>query len=201
MLDIDYNTLNDEEIVYIAASGDNKATDFLLKKYSSMVLAISRSYFLIGADYDDVIQEGMIGLFKAIRDFKKGDTSFSTFAHICIKRQILTAVKSASRKKHLPLNSYVSLNKTIYDDEQETTLLNLLANNIDSTPEDILINKEGFNITKSNIFALLSSYEKTVLEKYLQGKSYCDIAAELGKTEKSIDNALQRIIKKIEKMV
>lgn len=200
-MDINFKSMCDEEIVELASNGNDAATDFLLDKYSSLVLSISRSYFLIGADYDDVIQEGMIGLFKAIRDYKKCDTSFSTFAHICVKRQILTAVKSASRKKHMPLNSYISLNKTIYEDEQETTLLNLLANNIEPGPEDILINKERFNITKNNIFALLSSYEKTVLEKYLQGKSYSDIASELDKTEKSIDNALQRIKKKIEKML
>ncbi len=196
-----FSNYTDEEIAVMASKGDSDATDFLLSKYSNMVLSITRSYFLIGADYDDVIQEGMIGLFKAIRDYKKNDTSFSTFAHMCIKRQIITAIKSATRKKHMPLNSYVSLNKTIYDDEQETTLLNLLSDNIEPSPEDILINKEGFTITRNNIFSVLSSYEKSVLEKYLQGMSYIDIAGELDKSEKSIDNALQRIKKKIEKLL
>ncbi len=197
----DFSNYTDEEIAVKASKGDSDATDFLLSKYSNMVLSITRSYFLIGADYDDVIQEGMIGLFKAIRDYKKNDTSFSTFAHMCIKRQIITAIKSATRKKHMPLNSYVSLNKTIYDDEQETTLLNLLSDNIEPSPEDILINKEGFTITRNNIFSVLSLYEKSVLEKYLQGMSYTDIAGELDKSEKSIDNALQRIKKKIEKLL
>ncbi len=201
MLNNAFSNFKDEEIAIMASKGDSDATDFLLSKYSNMVLSITRSYFLIGADYDDVIQEGMIGLFKAIRDYKKNDTSFSTFAHMCIKRQIITAIKSATRKKHMPLNSYVSLNKTIYDDEQETTLLNLLANNIEPSPEDILINKEGLDITINNIFSILSIYEKSVLQKYLQGMSYTDIANELNKSEKSIDNALQRIKNKIEKLL
>lgn len=201
MKNIDFGNFTDEEIAVMASKGDSDATDYLLSKYSSLVLSITRSYFLIGADYDDVIQEGMIGLFKAIRDYKINDSSFSTFAHMCIKRQIITAIKSATRKKHMPLNSYVSLNKTIYDDEQETTLLNLLSDNIEPSPEDILINKEGFNVTKNNIFSVLSSYEKAVLEKYLQGMSYADIAGELNKPEKSIDNALQRIKRKIEKLL
>ena len=191
--------MSDEDVAVLASSGNSQATDYLLAKYRNFVLAIARSYFLIGADHEDIIQEGMIGLFKAIRDYKSGETVFSTFAHMCVKRQIISAIKAATRKKHMPLNSYVSLNKTIYDDEQETTLLNVLSDNIDMTPEEIFIDKEVFNGTKNTICAMLSSYEAIVLEKYLQGKSYVDIAGELGKTEKSIDNALQRIKKKIEK--
>jgi RNA polymerase sporulation-specific sigma factor len=193
-----YLEMSDEEIAILAANGDNNATDFLLGKYRNFVLAIARSYFLIGADHEDIIQEGMIGLFKAIRDYKNGESVFSTFAHMCIKRQIITAIKSANRKKHLPLNTYISLNKTVYDDEQETTLLNILSDVNELTPEGIYIEKEGLNGTKSCIYSVLSSYEAEVLEKYLCGKSYSDIANELGKTEKSIDNALQRIKKKIE---
>ena len=194
-----FSKMSDEDVAVLASSGNSQATDYLLAKYRNFVLAIARSYFLIGADHEDIIQEGMIGLFKAIRDYKSGETVFSTFAHMCVKRQIISAIKAATRKKHMPLNSYVSLNKTIYDDEQETTLLNVLSDNIDMTPEEIFIDKEVFNGTKNTICAMLSSYEAIVLEKYLQGKSYVDIAGELGKTEKSIDNALQRIKKKIEK--
>ena len=194
-----FENFTDEDIAVLASSGDSDATDFLLSKYRNFVLAIARSYFLIGADHEDIIQEGMIGLFKAIRDYKTGDAVFSTFAHLCIKRQILTAVKAATRKKHLPLNTYISLNRTVYDDEQETTLLNVLTSDTDMSPEKILIDKEGFNVTKMNIYSILSSYEMSVLENYLQGMSYSDIASELSKPEKSIDNALQRIKKKIEK--
>ena len=194
-----YLEMSDEEVALYASNGDNNATDFLLGKYRNFVLAIARSYFLIGGDHEDIIQEGMIGLFKAIRDYKSGDAVFSTFAHMCVKRQIITAIKSANRKKHLPLNTYISLNKTVYDDEQETTLLNILSDVNELTPEGIYIEKEGFKGAKNSINSLLSSYESEVLEKYLCGKSYSDIAIELGKTEKSIDNALQRIKKKIEK--
>ena len=199
VMDNKYLEMCDEEIALLASCGDNNATDFLLGKYRNFVLAIARSYFLIGADHEDIIQEGMIGLFKAIRDYKNGEAVFSTFAHMCVKRQIITAIKSANRKKHLPLNTYISLNKTVYDDEQETTLLNILSDVNELTPEGIYIEKEGFNGAKNSINSLLSSYESEVLEKYLCGKSYSDIATELGKTEKSIDNALQRIKKKIEK--
>lgn len=195
-----FTEMSDEDIAVLASSGDCEATDFLLSKYRNFVLAIARSYFLIGADHEDIIQEGMIGLFKAIRDYKNGNAAiFSTFAHMCIKRQIITAIKSANRKKHLPLNTYISLNKTVYDDEQETTLLNVISDSNEPNPEKIYIEKEIFAGTKSSIYSLLSPYESDVLEKYLCGKSYSDIAAELNKSEKSIDNALQRIKRKIEK--
>ena len=195
-----FTEMSDEDIAVLASSGDCDATDFLLSKYRNFVLAIARSYFLIGADHEDIIQEGMIGLFKAIRDYKNGNAAiFSTFAHMCIKRQIITAIKSANRKKHLPLNTYISLNKTVYDDEQETTLLNVISDSNEPNPEKIYIEKEIFAGTKNSIYSLLSPYESDVLEKYLCGKSYSDIAVELDKTEKSIDNALQRIKRKIEK--
>lgn len=198
---VKYSEMSDEDIAILASDGDNNATDFLLGKYRNLVLAIARSYFLIGADHEDIIQEGMIGLFKAIRDYRTGDAIFSTFAHMCVKRQIITAIKSANRKKHLPLNTYISLNKTVYDDEQETTLLNVLSDVNELTPERIYIEKEVFAGTKNSIKSILSCYEAEVLEKYLSGKSYSDIALDLGKSEKSIDNALQRIKKKIEKTI
>ena len=197
---INFNSMTDEEIALLATSGNADATDFLLDKYRNFVRAIARSYFLIGADREDIIQEGMIGLFKAVRDYNADtDTAFSTFAHMCVKRQIISAIKAATRKKHLPLNSYVSLDKVIYDDDHETTLLNTLIDKFEMSPEDIVIDKEMLAGTKNTISAILSEYESIVLEKYLEGKSYTDIAVEIGKSEKSIDNALQRIKKKIEK--
>jgi RNA polymerase sporulation-specific sigma factor len=195
-----FDTMTDEDIAVLASVGNNSAIDYLLDKYRNLVLIIARSYFLIGADRDDITQEGMIGLFKAIRDYKTdNDTSFSTFAHMCIKRQILSAIKTATRKKHLPLNTYISLNNTTYDDEQETTLLNVIIDKEKLSPEDIIIDKEAHDSILKSITEILSEYETTVLDKYLKGMCYTDIAAKLGKSEKSIDNALQRIKKKIEK--
>ena len=193
-------TMTDEDIAELASMGNNDAIDYLLDKYRNLVLAITRSYFLIGSDRDDITQEGMIGLFKAIRDYKSdNETSFSTFAHMCIKRQILSAIKTATRKKHLPLNTYISLNNTTYDDEQETTLLNVIIDKEKLSPEDIIIDKETYENILTSITNILSDYENAVLEKYLNGMSYTDIAEKLNKSEKSIDNALQRIKKKIEK--
>ena len=200
MNNTNFHTKTDEEVALLASDGNSAAIDYLLDKYRNLVLVITRSYFLIGADRDDITQEGMIGLFKAIRDFKSdNEASFSTFAHMCVKRQILSAIKTATRKKHLPLNSYISLNNTAYDDEQETTLLNVIIDKEELSPEDIIIDKENQENMLKSITAILSEYETTVLDKYLKGMSYVDIAAELDKSEKSIDNALQRIKKKIEK--
>lgn len=198
----DFEKMKDEEIAILASDGQENATDYLLSKYRSVVLAKARKYFLIGADKEDIIQEGMIGLFKAVRDYKtENETSFSTFANLCITRQILTAVKSATRKKHIPLNTYISLDKTINDDENETTLIETLIDEFEQSPEDIVINKEIFSKTEKIIFSILSKFETQVLMKYLEGKSYSDIATILNKSEKSIDNALQRIKKKIEKYI
>ena len=198
--DTKFNLMTDEDVANLAADGNSSAIDYLLDKYRNLVLIIARSYFLIGADRDDITQEGMIGLFKAIRDYKNdNEASFSTFAHMCIKRQILSAIKTATRKKHMPLNTYISLNNTTYDDEQETTLLNVIIDKEKLSPEDIIIDKEAHETILKGIIAILSEYENTVLEKYLKGMSYTDIATELNKSEKSIDNALQRIKKKIEK--
>ena len=199
---MDFEKIKDEEIAIMASKGQENATDYLLAKYRAVVLSKARRYFLIGADKEDIIQEGMIGLFKAIRDYKQeNDTSFSTFANICITRQILTAVKSATRKKHIPLNTYISLDKTINDEENETTLIETLIDEFEQTPEDIVINKEILSKTENIIFSVLSKFETQVLIKYLEGKSYSDIAVILNKSEKSIDNALQRIKKKIEKYI
>ena len=199
---VNFERMRDEDIALLASTGQENATDYLLSKYRGVVLAKARRYFLIGADKEDIIQEGMIGLFKAVRDYRiENETSFSTFANLCITRQILTAVKSATRKKHIPLNTYISLDKTINDEESETTLIETLIDEFEQSPEDIVINKEGFSKTEKIIFSVLSKFETQVLMKYLEGKSYSDIATILNKSEKSIDNALQRIKKKIEKYI
>ena len=155
---------------------------------------------MIGADREDIVQEGMIGLFKAIRDYK-GDksTSFKAFAELCITRQIITAIKTATRQKHIPLNSYVSLDKPVYDDESDRTLMDMLEGSKSMDPEEMVINQEEFNTIEMKITELLSDLEREVLALYLDGQSYQEISAELNRHVKSIDNALQRVKRKLEK--
>jgi RNA polymerase sporulation-specific sigma factor len=172
----------------------------LVDKYRNFVRAKARSYFLIGADKEDIIQEGMIGLFKAIRDYKVDKlTSFRAFAELCITRQIITAIKTATRQKHIPLNSYVSLNKPIYDEESDRTLMDIISTNKITNPEDIIISREEFIFIERKMGEILSSLEWKVLMAYLEGKSYQEIAVELKRHVKSIDNALQRVKRKLEK--
>ncbi len=196
----DYETMPDELVVLWANDGDTFALDYLIRKYKNIVRARARSYFLIGADPEDIIQEGMIGLFKAIRDYKvdKND-NFRAFAELCIKRQIITAIKSATRQKHIPLNSYVSLSKPIFDDESERTLLDVLKGRHSMNPETVYITREEITSIKEKIGKILSKFEWKVLTYYLEGHSYQEIANDLEKPVKSIDNALQRVKKKIEK--
>ncbi|MBO8158021.1 RNA polymerase sporulation sigma factor SigH [Thermosyntropha sp.] len=195
-----YLDMSDEEVVELAQEGDQCAVDFLVDKYKNFVRAKARSYFLIGADKEDIIQEGMIGLFKAIRDYKQDKlTSFRAFAELCITRQIITAIKTATRQKHIPLNSYVSLNKPIYDEESDRTLMDILSTAKVTNPEDIVISQEEFVFIEKKMGELLSSLEWKVLMAYLEGKSYQEIAEELQRHVKSIDNALQRVKRKLEK--
>ncbi|MBP8819651.1 MAG: RNA polymerase sporulation sigma factor SigH [Syntrophomonadaceae bacterium] len=195
-----YTEMTDEEIVDLAQQGDQFAIEFLVDKYKNFVRAKARSYFLIGADKEDIIQEGMIGLFKAIRDYRLDKlTSFRAFAELCITRQIITAIKTATRQKHIPLNSYVSLNKPIYDEESDRTLIDILSTNKITNPEDIIISREEFIFIEKKMGEILSSLEWKVLMAYLEGKSYQEIAAELKRHVKSIDNALQRVKRKLEK--
>ena len=192
----------EEDIINEAQNGNGDAVEYILDKYRNFVRAKSRTYFLIGADREDIIQEGMIGLYKAIRDYRADSgTNFRTFADLCITRQIITAIKTATRQKHIPLNSYISLNKPIYDDENENALLDSLTGKHRLDPEEIMISRERYVIIEKKIMDTLSDYESDVLKQYLDGKSYVDIAAALNKSEKSIDNALQRIKKKIEKLI
>ena len=197
---LSHNLAVDEETIRDAKAGDTLALEFLINKYKSFVRAKARTYFLIGADREDIIQEGMIGLYKAIRDFR-GDklSSFRAFAELCITRQIITAIKTATRQKHIPLNSYVSLNKPIFDEESDRTLLDVISEESISDPEEMMINREEFAGIEEKMGQILSSLEWEVLSKYLQGRSYQEIAVDLDRHVKSIDNALQRVKRKLEK--
>ncbi|NLF44637.1 MAG: RNA polymerase sporulation sigma factor SigH [Syntrophomonadaceae bacterium] len=199
-IEVTYNEMTDEEIVELAQNGEQFATEYLVDKYKNFVRAKSRSYFLIGADKEDIIQEGMIGLFKAIRDYKTDKlTSFRAFAELCITRQIITAIKTATRQKHIPLNSYVSLNKPIYDEESDRTLMDVISTTKITNPEEIIISREEFIFIEKKMGEILSALEWKVLMAYLEGKSYQEIAVELKRHVKSIDNALQRVKRKLEK--
>lgn len=195
-----YEDMEDEEIIEDAKNGDPQALEYLIKKYKNFVRAKARSYFLIGADKEDIIQEGMIGLYKAIRDYKSDKlSSFRAFAELCITRQIITAIKTATRQKHIPLNSYVSLNKPIFDEESDRTLLDVLSGVKITDPEELIISREELKQIESKIGEILSDLEWEVLMSYLQGKSYQEIAVDLQRHVKSIDNALQRVKRKLER--
>ena len=192
--------MTDEEIVRIAQEEhDVKAADYIVNKYRNFVKSKPRAYFLVGADRDDIIQEGMIGLYKATRDFR-GDklSSFRAFAELCITRQIITAIKTATRQKHLPLNSYVSLNKPVYEDESDRTLQDILSGIRVSDPEELVISREEFNDIELKMNEILSDLEWQVLTAYLDGKSYNEMSRQLHRHVKSIDNALQRVKRKLE---
>ena len=197
---IDNSQQDEYDIVLKASKGDKIALEYIIKKYRNFVKAKAKSYFLIGADKEDIIQEGMIGLYKAVRDFDASKTnSFKGFADICITRQIITAIKTATRQKHIPLNSYISLNKPVYDEESERTLLDIIATSIVTDPEELIISKEELKHIESKMNELLSDLELQVVEYYLNGKSYQYIADKLKRDVKSIDNALQRVKRKLEK--
>lgn len=197
-----YLNIDDEKIIEFIHNGDTIAQDYIIYKYKNLVRVKSRTYFLIGADKEDIIQEGMIGLYKAIRDFKKDKlSSFHSFAELCVTRQIITAIKAATRQKHIPLNSYVSLNKSVDEGETVKSYIDLLVETSISSPEDILIGQEDKNYIEKNIAENLSDLECRVLYLYMQGKSYMEIANITDKNEKSIDNAIQRIRRKVEKIL
>lgn len=195
-----FDVMLDEDIVEFAKDGDDAALEYLINKYKNFVRAKARSYFLIGADREDIIQEGMIGLYKAIRDFKSDKlSSFRAFAELCITRQIITAIKTATRQKHIPLNSYVSLNKPIYDEDSDRTLLDIISGSKITDPEELIISREEFDDIEEKMGEILSSLEWKVLMSYLEGKSYQEIAVDLKRHVKSIDNALQRVKRKLER--
>jgi len=190
----------DEELVESVRNGCGEALEYLINKYKNFVRAKARSYFLIGADREDIVQEGMIGLYKSIRDFKEDKlATFKAFAELCITRQIITAIKTATRQKHIPLNSYISLDKPIYDEDSDRTLLDVLSGTRVTDPEELIINQEEFSGLEGKMGEILSDLERKVLMLYLDGRSYQEIAVDLDRHVKSIDNALQRVKRKLER--
>ncbi|MBE5876276.1 MAG: RNA polymerase sporulation sigma factor SigH [Lachnospiraceae bacterium] len=200
-----YQMYTDEELIDRIREGEEQITDYLMDKYKNLVRSKAKSMYILGADNEDLIQEGMIGLYKAVRDYDAGrDASFFTFADLCVSRQMYTAVQAARREKHAPLNSYISLyaNMTENDsDGAETELLEVLASKHETNPEELLIDKENVADIEAMIEKELSAFEKQVLDLYLTGMSYSQIAKVLSRDDKSTDNALQRLKAKLRKAV
>ncbi len=196
----DYDNIKDEDLIEIIRSGDKSAFEYLINKYKELVNIKVSKYFMIGAEKDDIVQEGLIGLFKAIKSYKSDmQNSFKSFANMCIERQLITAIKSSNRQKHMPLNSYLSLNISAYDDEEgksDTELIDIFNTTIVEDPLDTITKKEYYQNIEDTIDKSLSDFEKKVLNKYINGKSYIEIASDLNTPVKSIDNAIQRIRKK-----
>ena len=199
---LDFKSMEDEEIIGIIREDNDIALEYLIRKYKNHVKSKARSYYLIGGDKEDIIQEGMIGLYKAIRDYNPHkETAFRSFAEICITRQIITAIKTATRQKHIPLNSYISLNKPVYSEESERTLQDIIAGIRIYDPEELMIGKEGLNLIEEKMGEVLSQLELEVFKYYIDGLSYQEIADDLNRHVKCIDNALQRVKKKLEKIL
>lgn len=194
-----YKEYSDELLVDMARHGDEKAENFLLKKYKDFVRSKARAYFLVGGDSDDLIQEGMIGLYNAISHYDESKaSSFMTYAAICINNKLLSAVSADNRKKNEPLNGYVSLYSVITDDAgEEASLSDVLPDTDNVNPENIILNEEQEKLARKRLLGKLSRLEKEILSYYLEGMSYSEIAAIIGKTEKSVDNAIQRIRSKM----
>ena len=196
----DYDNMKDEDLVKIIKSGDKSAFEYLLNKYKELVNIKVSKYYIVGAEKDDIVQEGLIGLFKAIKSYKSDmKNSFKSFANMCIERQLITAIKSTNRQKHMPLNSYLSLNISAYDEEDgksDTPLIDVFNTTLIEDPLDTITKKEYYKNIEETIDKSLSDFEKKVLNKYINGKSYIEIAEDLDTPVKSIDNAIQRIRKK-----
>ena len=196
----DYDNMKDEDLIEIIKSGDKNAFEYLINKYKELVNIKVRKYFIVGAEKEDIVQEGLIGLFKAIKSYKPGmQNSFKSFANMCIERQLITAIKTSNRQKHMPLNSYLSLNISAYDEDEsdcDTSLIDIFNSTLIEDPLDTITKKEYFQNIESTIDKSLSDFEKKVLNKYINGKSYVQIAEDLDTPVKSVDNAIQRIRKK-----
>lgn len=194
-----YTKMSDEELITLAQDGDNQVVDYLMEKYKNLVRKKAYELYITGGDNDDLIQEGMIGLFKAVRDYNsEKDTSFFTFADLCISRQIYTAIYASKRKKHIPLNTYVSLNSGITEEENDAQLLmNQVYSVHDKNPEELIIDKENEGYIEEQMQENLSTFELQVIDLYIAGIPYVKIAEILDRTPKSIDNAIQRIRSKL----
>ena len=192
-----YKDMNDEDLIDVIKSGDKSALEFLISKYKELVNMKVSKFFMIGAEKEDIVQEGLIGLFKAVKNYNKDkQNSFKTFANLCIERQLITAIKSSNRQKHMPLNSYLSLNTSAYEDDEDSNLLDVFDAHQMEDPLETITKKEYYQTVENAIDKSLSSFEKQVLNRYMQGESYVQIAEKLDTPVKSIDNAIQRIRKK-----
>ena len=192
-----YTEMTDEKLVQIVKNNDNTALNCLIKRYDDIVNMKANKFFMIGAEREDMIQEGYIGLYKAVKSFDVDkQNSFKTFANLCIERQLITAVKNSNRQKHIPLNSSVSLNASAYEDNEDTSIMEVLNTKTVDDPSEIIAKKEYYSFLEKKIDESLSEFEKKVLEQYKQGKSYALIADNFGSKVKSIDTAIQRIRKK-----
>ena len=195
----EYGKMTDEEIIKEIRNGDKQALTYLMNKYKEIVNLKVGKYFMVGAEKEDIIQEGLIGLFKAIKTFNaEKNKTFKTFANMCIERQLITAIKSSNRQKHMPLNSYLSLNMSAYDNEEENgaELMDTFDSKTIEDPLETIINKEYYDEIEKSIDKTLSQFEKQVLDRYMKGESYVTIAKRLDSPVKSVDNAIQRIRKK-----
>ena len=196
-VDNNYNSMSDEQLISLIKAEDKYALDFLIEKYKDLVNMKVSKYFIIGAEKEDIIQEGMIGLFKAIQSFDNSkQNSFKTFANMCVERQLITAIKSSNRQKHMPLNGYLSLNTAAYEDDEDTTVLEVFDSHQTEDPLDTITKKEYYKRVEDAIDKNLSDFEKQVLARFIKGESYVTIAEKLDTPVKSIDNAIQRIRKK-----
>lgn len=199
-LDNKFENLTDEQLLE-KAKNNKEALECLIERYKNVVNMKSNKFFMVGSEREDIIQEGMIGLYKAIKSFNLDkQNSFKTFANLCIERQLITAVKNSNRQKHIPLNSSLSLNASVYDENDETAIIDILETGIVEDPSDIIAKKEYYNFIETKIDESLSEFEKKVLEQYKQGKSYVDIANTLETKVKSVDTAIQRIRRKATKI-
>lgn len=200
-----YNNMSDDELLELINNKDTDALDFLICKYKDLVNSKVNKYFIIGAEKEDIVQEGLIGLYKAIKDYKPDkQNSFKSFANLCVERQLITAIKSSNRQKHMPLNSYLSLNMTAFENEDgnnDTQIVDVLENTVIEDPLDTITKKEYFLSVENVIDSSLSDFEKKVLNRYVQGESYVKIAERLDAPVKSVDNAIQRIRKKTAKNI
>lgn len=195
--DNNFNNMTDSDLISLIKSGNKHALNFLLNKYKELVNIKVGKYFIVGAEREDSVQEGMIGLYKAIRDFDtEKQNSFKTFANLCIERQLITAIKTSNRQKHMPLNSYLSLNNSAYEEDEGMPLMETLNSHVMEDPLDTITKKEYYKTVENAIDKSLSDFEKQVLKRYIQGESYVSIAQKLDTPVKSIDNAIQRIRKK-----
>ena len=192
-----YNKMKDEDLINIIKSGDKLALEFLIEKYKKVVNLKVSKFFMVGAEKDDIVQEGLIGLFKAIKSYNpEKQNSFKTFAGLCIERQLITAIKTQNRQKHLPLNSYLSLNTVAYEEDEESNLLEVFDAHKIEDPLETITKREYYKAIEKAIDSSLSGFEKQVLNCYMEGASYVQIAKRLDIPVKSVDNAIQRIRKK-----